>query len=266
MKTIIVIPARFESTRYPGKPLVELRGATGQSTTLVERSWRAAKQVKGVDRVVIATDDVRIMEKAHEFGAEVVMTSKCCENGTERCAEVIKKLEKHYDIVVNFQGDAPLTPVWFVEELINAINQNPMYQVATPVLKCEPRMILDLIEDRQNGRVGGTTVVFDHAFSALYFSKEVIPYASEEDLRLGKVCVYHHVGVYVYSARALSQYANSKSGALERSEGLEQLRFLENNQKVLCVEVDAKGRQFWELNNPVDVKKLEIMMIEMGME
>ena len=110
MSVLIVIPARYASTRYPGKPLVALKGAGGASRNLIERSWLAASEVRGVDQVVVATDDDRIKDAAEGFGAEVVMTSSDCVNGTERCAEAHSALGGGYDIVVNLQGDAPLTP------------------------------------------------------------------------------------------------------------------------------------------------------------
>ena len=133
MSVLIVIPARYASTRYPGKPLVALTGATGQKQSLIERSWRAASAVLGVDRVVVATDDDRIREAAEGFGAEVVMTSEACANGTERCAEAHAALAGGYDIVVNLQGDAPLTPHWFVEGLVQGLKDNPDAEIATPV-------------------------------------------------------------------------------------------------------------------------------------
>ena len=117
MSVLIVIPARFASTRYPGKPLVELRGASGEAKSLIRRSWDAAQQVSGIDRVVVATDDARIQSACEAFGAEVVMTSEACVNGTERCAEAHEALGGSYEIVVNLQGDAPLTPAWFIEDL-----------------------------------------------------------------------------------------------------------------------------------------------------
>ena len=139
MPVLIVIPARYESTRYPGKPLAELKGATGLSKSLVQRSWEAARAVQGVDRVVVATDDDRIRDAALAFGAEVVMTSSACRNGTERCAEAFDVLGGGYDIVVNLQGDAPLTPAWFVEDLVTGLQGDPMAEVATPVLRCDGR-------------------------------------------------------------------------------------------------------------------------------
>ncbi|MEO0937501.1 MAG: manno-octulosonate cytidylyltransferase [Pseudomonadota bacterium] len=266
MSVLIAIPARYASTRYPGKPLAELRGATGQSRSLIERSWRAACEVDGVDRVVVATDDDRIADAARGFGAEVVMTSEACGNGTERCAEAHAALGGGYDIVVNLQGDAPLTPPWFIEGLIAGLNAAPEAEIATPVLRCDGETLSALLADRKAGRVGGTTAVFGAAHQALYFSKEVIPYVTDSFEADAPTPVFHHVGVYAYRPAALAAYPTWPVGPLERLEGLEQLRFLENGRQVLCVEVAARGRQFWELNNPEDVPRIEAMMAQMGAE
>lgn len=266
MSVLIVIPARYASTRYPGKPLVALTGAQGMKQTLIERSWRAACAVSGVDRVVVATDDTRISDAAKAFGAEVVMTSENCANGTERCAEAHAALGGGYDIVVNLQGDAPLTPHWFVESLVQGLLDDPQAEIATPVLRCDGATLNSLLEDRRAGRVGGTTAVFGTDNRGLYFSKEVIPFTGKAFAEADPTPVFHHVGVYAYRPDALSQYAGWPTGPLERLEGLEQLRFLENGRAVLCVEVEAKGREFWELNNPEDVPKLEAMMAKMGLE
>lgn len=266
MSVLIVIPARYASTRYPGKPLVELRGARGEARSLIRRSWEAAMQVTGADRVVVATDDERIRTHAEAFGAEVVMTSEACRNGTERCADAIARMGIQPEIVVNLQGDAPLTPAWFVEDLVAGLRAAPEMDVATPVLRCTGRMRADLIADRHAGRVGGTTAVFGEDRQALYFSKEVIPFvphAVEDD---APSPVFHHVGVYAYRPTALADYAGWTEGRLERLEGLEQLRFLERGRRILCVEVEARGRAFWELNNPEDVPRIETMLAEMALD
>ncbi|KUP94901.1 3-deoxy-manno-octulosonate cytidylyltransferase [Tritonibacter horizontis] len=266
MSVLIVIPARYASSRYPGKPLVELTGATGERRTLIERSWRAAKSVAGVDRVVVATDDDRIKATAEGFGAEVVMTSVECANGTERCAEAQAALGVGYEVVVNLQGDAPLTPHWFVEDLIAGLRNAPEMELATPVLQCDGATLNSLLDDRKAGRVGGTTAVFATDMSALYFSKEVVPFTSQTYAAEAPTPVYHHVGVYAYRPDALAAYPAWPTGPLETLEGLEQLRFLENGRKILCVEVEARGREFWELNNPQDVPKIETMMRKMSVE
>jgi len=265
MSVLICIPARYESTRYPGKPLVPLRGAKGETRTLIQRSWEAAQQVSGNHRVVVATDDDRIRQHAEEFGAEVVMTSSNCINGTERCAEAHVALGYKYDVVVNLQGDAPLTPAWFVEGLIDGLLASGA-DMATPVLRCDGRALNGFLEDRREGRVGGTTAVFGHKNHALYFSKEVVPYTSRTYGDDEATPVFHHVGVYAYRAGALANYLSWPVGPLEQLEGLEQMRFLENEHDILCVEIEARGRQFWELNNPQDVPRLEAMMAEMGIE
>lgn len=265
MSVVIVIPARYASTRYPGKPLVALTGATGEAKSLIQRSWEAASQVQGVDRVVVATDDDRIRATSEAFGAEVVMTSESCGNGTERCAEALDVLAGGYDIIVNLQGDAPLTPHWFVEDLIAGLRADAGAEVATPVLRCDGRALNGFLDDRANGRVGGTTAVFGEGARALYFSKEVIPYTPRRFEADDATPVFHHVGVYAYRPQALRDYATWPMGPLEQLEGLEQLRFLERGRAVLCVEVAAQGRQFWELNNPEDVPRIEAMMREMGM-
>lgn len=256
MKTVIFIPARHASTRYPGKPLVTLRQKDGSAKSLIRMSWDAARQVRGVDAVHVATDDTRIAEHAEGFGASVVMTAPACENGTARCADALRALDEAPDLVINFQGDAPLTPPWFVEALIAAMETDPSVSMATPVLRCDRQTYENFVEDRRNGRVGGTTAVFDERMNALYFSKEVLPYIAPGALP-DPIPVFHHVGVYAYRPAALQSYAAAPVGPLETLEGLEQLRFLSAGMPVRCVEVEARGRLFWELNNPEDVARIE---------
>ena len=262
MPILIAIPARYASQRYPGKPLASLRGPDGVSKTLIRRSWDAAMDVRGVDRVVVATDDERIRDHAAGFGAEVVITSPECRNGTERCAEVLALLPG-FDMVVNLQGDAPLTPPWFIEDLIAGLRGAPDAEIATPVLRADGRALNGFLADRRAGRVGGTTAVFGAQGRALYFSKEVIPFTARAYAEDEATPVFHHVGVYAYRPAALAAYPGWTPGPLEELEGLEQLRFLENGRNVLCVEVQARGRLFWELNNPEDVPRIEAMLAEM---
>ncbi len=160
MSVLIAIPARYASSRFPGKPLVPLTGVSGVPRSLIERSWRAAMSVQGVDRVVVATDDTRIRDAAEAFGAEVIMTSEACRNGTERCAEVLDIVGDH-ELVVNLQGDAPLTPAWFIEDLVAAMRADPAADIATPVLRCDGAALKSFLADRKAGRVGATTAVFD---------------------------------------------------------------------------------------------------------
>ena len=190
------------------------------------------------------------------------MTSETCQNGSERVAEATKLLEiSPDDLVINFQGDAPLTPPWFVEELIHALKSTREADMATPVLKCDTENYARFKEDRVNNRVGATTAVFDSKKRALYFSKEVIPFLPNPAALVDSP-VYHHVGIYAFRVPALLEYPTWRPGPLEKAEQLEQLRFLESGKEILCVEVNAKGYQFWELNNPEDVARIEKMIDE----
>ena len=264
MSVAIVIPARHASLRFPGKPLAPLRGATGLDKTLIERTWEAALAVRTVGTRLVATDDDRIAEEVLRFGGRVAMTSPDAANGTERCAEAIRGMHPAPEIVVNLQGDAPLTPPWFVEALVEAMRADPEILVATPVLRCDAETVERLLEDRRAGRVGATTAVFDKEGQALYFSKEVIPYTGPSRLLDGVCPVFHHVGVYAYRPVTLAAYLAMEPGPLERCEGLEQLRFMENGVPVHCVEVDARGAAFWELNNPEDTARIEAVLAERG--
>lgn len=260
MKTLIVIPARYASSRFPAKPLAPISGPDGVKS-LIMRTWQAghaAAQMSGA-HLVIATDDARIADHAQGFGANVVMTSPEARNGTERCAEVACVMQG-FDLVVNLQGDAPLTPPWFITDLIAAM-QTSAADIATPVLRCDGAMRASLIADRRAGRVGGTTAVFGSDGAGLYFSKEVIPFCAQDYADDAPTPVFHHVGLYAYRADALRAYPNWPVGPLETQEGLEQLRFLEQARRVLCVQVDARLRQFWEVNNPEDIAVLEAMLV-----
>jgi len=252
----IVIPARFKSQRFQGKPMAMLRGATGIEKSLIQRSWEAGCAVPEAARVIVATDDDRIAEHAHAFGAEVMLTSANAVNGTERCAEVATRLPEA-ELIVNLQGDAPLTPPEFVTAVVAAMDGAEM---ATPVLRADAQTLRRLQADRVQGLVGGTTAVFSASGHALYFSKEVLPFSDSLEP------VFHHVGLYAYRAEALRRYARWPMGPLERAEGLEQLRFLEQGVAVRCVEVEAKGRVFWEVNNPQDIERVEKALAEMGVE
>ena len=261
MRSVIFIPARYPSVRFPGKPLAMLTGAGGVAKSLIQRSWEAATAVSGVGAVYVLTDDGRIADAARGFGADVLMTSERPRNGTERCAEAVGMLDDQPEVVVNLQGDAPLTPPHYVEALIEAM-ADPAVQMATPVLRTEAEHLEALQADRKAGRVGATTAVFGAGGDALYFSKEVLPFA-DRAREIG-LTVFHHVGCYAYRPDALARYSALPQGPLEGAEGLEQLRFLENGIPVRCVEVEARGRAFWELNNPEDIPLIEAIMEREG--
>ena len=265
MKAAIVIPARFASTRYPGKPLVPLRGAGGVSKPLIRRSWEAAMAVPGIDRVLVATDDDRIADAARDFGAEVAMTPEQCRNGTERCAAALPLL-RDVDVVVNLQGDAPLTPPAFVTALVGALADDPAMDVATPALRATAAVHRRLLDDQQAGRVGGTTVAIATDRRALYFSKSVIPHVPADRMGDPALPLFLHVGVYAYRPAAIEAYAALPPSPLELLEGLEQLRFLENGRSVAVAEVVSPGHDIWELNNPEDVAPIELALAQRGID
>ena len=265
MRVAILIPARFASSRYPGKPLVELRGATGVGKPLIRRSFEAARRVSGADSVHVVTDDRRIAEAAAGFGAPVIMTSETCRNGTERCAEALEQLGAP-DLVVNLQGDALLTPPHFVEALVERLRADGEAQVATPAIRLPSGEVRALQAEEAAGRVGGTTVVTDGQGRALYFSKRLIPHlpAGALDAELSPVRL--HVGVYAYRPDALRLYVQTPPSELETLEGLEQLRFLDAGVPVSVVEVEAPPFALRELNNPEDVGPIERALAETGIE
>ena len=256
MSNLLVIPARFDSSRFPGKPLAFFEDSNGKKISLIEKTWQLALKLNFFDKKIIATDDVRIKEFCEGFGAEVCMTSNNLRNGSERVAETLNLQDKSYKIIVNLQGDAPLTPIWVIEGLVKELEKNN-YQVATPVLKCEQGTLNKFISDKKAGRIGATTVVFDKNQKALYFSKELIPHINQNNLKKSLSIVYHHIGVYAYKSDALKAYIKFPQGNLEKQEGLEQLRFVENDISIKCVISTLRGNEFWELNNPSDIPIIE---------
>ena len=265
MNTAILIPARFASSRYPGKPLVELRGAGGIAKPLIQRSFEAARRCQGIDDVYVVTDDDRIARAAKAFGAPVIMTSPDCRNGTERCAEAAASL-KDVDLVVNLQGDALLTPSHFIDALVARMREDPQAQVATPAIRLRSAEVRVLQGEEVEGRVGGTSVVSDEQARALYFSKRLIPYLPRGALDGALSPIRLHIGVYAYHPEALDLYVRTPPAELELLEGLEQLRFLSAGVPVEVVEVDPPPFALRELNNPEDVEPIEQALAEAGLE
>ena len=265
MNTVILIPARYQSSRYPGKPLVELKGASGTTKPLIRRSVEAARRVPGVSGVFVTTDDERIAEACAAFGVGVVMTSRECRNGTERCAEALRSLHDP-DRVINFQGDALLTPPSFVEALIRRMKDEKDALVATPAMRLRSEEVHALQAEEAAGRVGGTCVVTDNQGYALYFSKRLIPHLPAGALDAAMSPVRLHVGVYAYRPEALERYAATPVGELETLEGLEQLRFLAAGVRIAVVEVETPSFKLRELNNPEDVDPIEQALAEAGLE
>jgi len=265
VNSVILIPARYQSSRYPGKPLVELRGVNGDSKPLIQRSVEAARRVAGVSGVFVTTDDERIADACSAFGVGVIMTSPDCRNGTERCAEAIASLHDP-DLVINFQGDALLTPAGFVESLIARMREDGDALVATPAMRLRSDEVRALQAEEAAGRVGGTSVVADNRGYAVYFSKRLIPHLPAGALDGPMSPVRLHVGVYAYRPEALDRYAATSVSELETLEGLEQLRFLAAGVPIAVVDVQTPPFALRELNNPEDVEPIERALADAGLE
>jgi 3-deoxy-manno-octulosonate cytidylyltransferase (CMP-KDO synthetase) len=260
----IIIPARYASSRFPGKPLCALRGADGVSKTLIQRSWECASAVDGSVGVWVATDDEQIAAEVDRFGGNVVMTSPACANGTDRCAEALASLECDAEIIVNLQGDAPLTPAIIIPALVERLASDTGAAMATPAVRCSPTMLEHLLADDRAGRVGGTTVVFDRLGRALYFSKRILPYLG--DGAEPTAPVHLHLGLYAYRVESLRAYRAAPPSELEQAEGLEQLRFLDQGAPVTVVPLEPFGWDPIELNNPGDVPAVERQLAGRGID
>lgn len=220
MSFTVVIPARYASTRLPGKPLLDIAGQT-----MIERVWRRASESRA-DRVVVATDDQRIKACAEGFGAEVCMTRADHESGTDRLQEVAEQLQLTDDsIMVNVQGDEPLIPPAVIDQVAANLAANNTAGIAT---LAEPVSDIDTVFD-----ANAVKVVTNAAGMALYFSRAPIPWARDEFAGAGKslpkgVPFRRHIGIYAYRVAFLNQFVSWPPAILERCEKLEQLRALEN--------------------------------------
>ena len=170
------------------------------------------------------------------------------------------------DIIVNLQGDAPLSPDFVIERLVKRLTEDRAAAMATPAVPCSRSTYEHLLADRAEGRVGGTTVVFNRAHRALYFSKEVIPHVPAGEAGQGSAAVYLHLGLYAYRLAALERYRSAPPSRLEQLEGLEQLRFFDLDMPISIVEVEPLSWDPIELNNPGDVPVIERILLQRGIQ
>lgn len=266
MRTVIVIPARYASTRLPGKPLVMIQGQT-MLQRVVQLSLAATAGLNNVS-VVVATDDQRIMQHCDEIGVAAVMTSPEAPSGTDRVAEAIHQMSQKPDFILNMQGDAPLTPPDFLRAMIDAFSTSPSDAV-TPVTQLTWKQLDDLRQNKQTTPFSGTTAVFDdQTGNAYWFSKSIIPAVrKEEELRQksDKSPIFRHIGLYGYSLHMLKKYIALPESKFEKLEGLEQLRILENGYTIRCVPVDYKGRANMSgIDSPQDIVRAEALIAQYG--
>lgn len=260
MRTAIVIPARYGSSRFPGKPLIEILGMT-----MIERVWQLASAVGNIDGVLVATDDERIAEHVQSFGGEAVMTPKACRTGTDRCYAALQKMGAQPEIVLNFQGDAVLTPPWLVQLVVDEMRKNADVGIATPAVRMTAESYLNVMRERDDQVAGQTTVTFDRNSNALYFSKSMIPFLRQtEGVTQEQLPVFKHIGLYGYRYDALEQFLKMPPGVFEEAEQLEQLRALENGLPIRVVQVENLKTSLWSVDSPKDVKKVEDIIEKEG--
>jgi 3-deoxy-manno-octulosonate cytidylyltransferase (CMP-KDO synthetase) len=240
-KVVVVIPARFGSTRLPGKPLISLAGKS-----MIQRVYERAKLAKRADRVIVATDDERIVKAVEEFGGEARMTRTEHRTGTERVAEVAAHEEG--DVFVNVQGDEPLLDPNGIDVAVNALLEEPTASISTVATAIKkPGDIMD---------PNVVKVVLDFDENAIYFSRAPIPWVRDTAT---KVVARHlkHLGLYVFQRDALLEYPTLPQGELERIEQLEQLRWMENGWKIRVAEVEHDAVS---VDVPEDVARVEKLL------
>jgi 3-deoxy-manno-octulosonate cytidylyltransferase (CMP-KDO synthetase) len=261
VKTLIVIPARYASKRYPGKPLEKINGVSMLARTA--RAAQTAAESAGA-RVIIATDDDRIAQHAREIGVEAVMTDPDLPSGTDRCRAAAEITAPDADFILNLQGDAPFTPPQHLTALIaNAKKAD----VVTPVIRLTWERLDDLRERKKTTPFSGTTCVRAPDGRAIWFSKQVLPaIRGEEKLRTSDKFspVLQHVGLYGYKREALARIAKLPPSHYEELEGLEQLRFLENGLSVFAVEVEPSQLPQSGIDTPEDAARATAILKAQG--
>ncbi len=257
MKTAIIIPARFGSTRFPGKPLALLKGKT-----VLEHVYNAAYAAAGPQTTIhVATDDDRIATHCADKNIPFLMTPTNCATGTDRAMAAISQMAEKPDFVINLQGDAPLTPPDFVRALIDEAAKNNTADIITPVTQLSWVELDDLRENKKTTPFSGTTAAIDQTGRALWFSKNIIPSIRKENRQDPLSPVYRHIGLYGYKRTSLEKYVTLPMSRYEELEGLEQLRALENGMTIQTVLVDYKGRPAMTgIDSPEDLSRAEKLL------
>ena len=263
MKTAIIIPARYGSSRFPGKPLVKLAGESMLSR-VVNVAREASKQLKNVT-LAVATEDSRIEDHCKEIGVQCVMTSEACKTGSDRVLEAAQQLGGDFDFVVGLQGDAPFTPAEAPFKMIQAYISDPAIEVVTPIVRLRWSELDALRESKKTVPFSGTTCVTDARGKALWFSKNILPAIRKENRNEEFSPVQQHIGLYGFRFDILKKFVALAEGRYEKLEGLEQLRFLENGISIQTVEVSAEhGPLQSGIDSPEDLARAEAMIKQFG--
>jgi 3-deoxy-manno-octulosonate cytidylyltransferase (CMP-KDO synthetase) len=268
-QTLIVIPARYHSQRFPGKPLTQLAGKS-MLHWVFDSAQQAAYTLNSNPtshtQVVIATEDARIVEHAQSFGANALLTPDTCLNGTDRALVAAQQLQPKPDYVVNFQGDSPLTPASLLVNLITQLHANDHWQVATPIMPLTWQALDLLRVNKKTTPFSGTTATIQADGKALWFSKNIIPaIRNEEKLRHNLFSpVFAHVGLYAYRFDTLYRFVNLPEGQYEKLEGLEQLRLLENAIPIHTIPVDPNSPPMLGVDTPEDAQRVNDYLLAKG--
>lgn len=242
MKTLGIIPARYASSRFPGKPLAKIAGKT-----MLQRVYEQASKAQLLDSVVVATDDERIFSHVAGFRGNVIMTKEEHPSGTDRCAEAAAVIG-NFDVIINIQGDEPLIDPAQIDLVIKPFHENTAVSITTLVKTIENK------EELFSPNV--VKVTFNQSKQALYFSRSVIPYvrALPQEQWFGKQDFYKHIGLYGYRKEVLSEITQLAQGKLERAESLEQLRWLEHGYTIF---VNFTEKESISVDTPEDLLKIE---------
>lgn len=243
MKSICVIPARYSSTRLPGKPLKEICGVP-----MICRVWQRASRAKSVADVIVATDDERIFAAVEKFSGRAIMTRADHKTGTDRLAEVAEKFPD-VDVIVNVQGDEPLIEPTLIDELIAEFADEDL-QMAT--------VATELTDEAEIKNPNNVKVVLDRYNDAMYFSRSPIPYPRNT----GKSKIFKHIGIYAYRRNFLLDYAKMEPTPLEQAESLEQLRALENEFKIRVIKSSCR---FVGVDTEEDLKLVNEIYLREGL-
>lgn len=244
MRILGIIPARYESSRFPGKPLIDINGKS-----MIQRVYDQALKSTKLNEVVVATDDERILQHVISFGGRAILTASHHQSGTDRCAEVAQKLPG-FDIFINIQGDEPFIDPIQIDLVCNCfVNANT--KLATLVKK-----ITDLAE---LNNVNSPKVILDTNSEAIYFSRTIIPFLRniEPSQWLNNHTFYKHIGIYGYNAETLKAITLLKVSSLEKAEALEQLRWIENGYKIKVAITDIETQA---IDTPGDLERLLIQL------
>ena len=236
MKAIGIIPSRYESTRFPGKPLVDIF-----SKSMIQRVYEQCLKSSKLTHVIVATDDDRIYNHVLDFGGKAMMTSKTHQTGTERCNEVVQRSEEKFDIIVNIQGDEPFINPLQIDEIIQLFDDSKI-QIGTLAKKIDD---MEIIEDENTPKA-----IFDKEGNALNFCRKISNTSA-------KATYYKHIGVYAYRKDVLEKICQLPHSKNEIRERLEQLRWLDNNYNI---KVGITNFQTLSVDTPYDIEKIKAQM------